>query len=698
MKRTITLLSFILIAAFAPLFGQTESDLYTPVRSSFNFEGADVAAELEGKIKPSVSLPTNPNTPEAMFDVQFILRPNDSLGAGIAKRTYGVLWTGTEFWMAQWTSDSIARFSQSGRLLGYLRTPNLPATTGNTGIRGFTMEGTNIWATNTSNFLMRLDRTTGEILENVAIPAVIAGVRFATWDPTEGGGFWVGNTSTDLYKVSKSGAIIRTIPRATHGLIFMTGAAYDSVSVGGPYLWVNCQIDFATTGNNSAFVRQVQLSSGFGTNVIRELKTDIPTLNANFAGAATIAMLPGLTKPSLIMGAQNTTANSGAVIGYELNFAKPNSVDMGLDSLSLTNGFTVMPLRHRNPAAMTIKARNIGFAPITGGTVSIDLLRNDIDLVYDKTVPTTAPALAFQSFSVGSDYKPTLTGNYTGYAYAAAIGDANRYNDTASVYFAISDSTYATDNVQAPNASIIALSIAGTVATPGQKRLGMSYRLPVASTVNSVSINFRPNLTGDSFQIKVYKVVNGIPSDSIASSPVYITTTADVLATPVVRTLQLTKPLNVAANEEFVICLTEGRGSMRLSSTTRGYRPKTTWAYGTFWINTDTFSNANFRSALYLRPNINIRVGSAEINSNISTVKAFPNPVSNTLNVSVQLKEMDKATIALYDVTGHLLFQDKTADTQSFTKNYPLSNLPSGMYILTVTTGKGTWQEKVFKE
>ena len=259
------------------------------------------------------------------------------------------------------------------------------------------------------------------------------------------------------------------------------------------------------------------------------------------------------------------------------------------------------------------------------------------------------------------------------------------------------DSTYATDNVETPNQSFTALSIGGTTATPGQKRLGMTYRLPVASTINSVTVQFRPSLAGDSAQIKIYKVVNGIPSDSIASSPIYVTTVDDAVANPVVRVLRLTRPLTVAANEEFVICMTEGRGSLRISSTTKGYRPKTMWAFGTFWINTDTFSNANFRAALYLRPNVNIRTGTNDVNSNISTVKAFPNPVTDALTVSVRLAEIDNTTIALHDIAGRLVLQDKTIGNQSFTKNYPLSILLSGMYILTVSTAKGSWQEKVFK-
>jgi hypothetical protein len=648
----------------------------------------------------TISIKTTSHKLDSMFDVQFTLRPNDSLGAGIAKRTHGVVWTGTEFWMSQWTSDSIARFSQTGKLLGYLKVANLPATSGNTGIRGFAREGANIWATNTSNKIMRLSPTTGEILESITTSNIIPVVRFAAWDPTEGGGFWVGDNSSDLYKVSKTGAIIRTIPRSTHRVLFMTGAAYDSVSVGGPYLWINCQNDFVGTGYNGTIIRQLDLATGIGTSVLRDVRTNFPTLIANFAGGTTIATLPGFTKPSLIVLAQNTTANSGLVVGYELDFVKPNTVDLGLDSLDVANGFSVMPLRHKNPIVLKTKARSLGFSPVTNGSILTEIYRNNIP-ENTQTTPISMSALSLLSVSTPNSFVPTATGNYTGYAFASATGDANRLNDTAVVYFTMSDSTYATDNVDAPNASFTALSIAGTVATPGQKRLGMTYSLPVVSTINSVTFRFQPTQADDSVQIKIYKIVNGIPSDSIASSPIYVTTAGEVTASTL-RTLPLTKPLTVAPNEAFVICLTEGRGSIRLASTAKGYRPKTTWAFGTYWINTDTFTSStgstSFRAALYLRPNINLRTGTVDVKSNINSVKTYPNPTSDALTVSVQLTEMDKTRVALYDIAGRIMFEDKTIDNQSFTKDYSLKSMASGMYILTVTTAKGTWQEKVFKE
>lgn len=700
MKKHYFTLFFTIVCSFSTLYGQSEINLYSPVSRSVEYEGMELDAALLGKIKPSAPSVTNPNQPEAMFDVQFILRPNDSLLLGSPKRTYGVLWTGTEFWMAQWTSDTIVRFSQNGQRLGFLKIANLPPTTGNVGVRGLTMEGTNIWAVNTSDTLLRLNPTTGQIVQKLAAPTAVGGVRFATWDPTEGGGFWIGNFTSDLYKISKTGAVIRIIPRSVHGLLSMSGAAYDSVSIGGPYLWLNCQTDFTGTGANSSIVRQLKLSNGIGTSIVRDLKTDVPALSANLSGSATIATLPGLSKPSLIMVAQNTTANSGVVIGYELNFTQPNSVDIGLDSLDLANGFTMMPLRHRNTAALRVKARNIGFSTATDANVSVEMYRG-FDPVTNQTSKVTIAPLSLQSFNVLNTYVPTDTGRFTTLLNIKATGDQNAVNDSTLLYFTVSDSTYATDNVETPNITSTSLSIGAGNGLPGLKRLGMTYRLPVASTIKSVTVRFRPQVSGDSIQLKIYKIQNGQVGDSVAASPIYISTRADSSSSSsvgVIRTLPLTTPLSVAANEEFLICLAEGRGGLRLFSTTKGYRPKTMWAYGSFWINTDTFSNASFRAALYLRPNITIRVGQNELVGNITEFKAFPNPMTDNLSVSVKLQEKDRTTISLFDLTGKLLFKDENIDAQYLNKTYPLSHLAVGVYILKVSTSHGNWQEKIVKQ
>jgi Secretion system C-terminal sorting domain len=700
MKKICSTLALFLSCSLSIIYAQNDIQLNSPQSPSIEYQGAEMDATLKETVKYPKYHFINPNQPETMFDVQFILRPNDSLLYGSPRRTYGVLWTGTEFWMAQWTSDTIVRFNQNGNRLGFLKVENLPVTTGNRGVRGLTTEGTNIWAVNFSDSILRLDPATGQILQKIGGP-VIGGLRFVTWDPTEGGGFWVGGFSSDLYKISKTGAVIRTIPRSVHGLLSMAGAAYDSVSVGGPYLWMNCQTDFAGTGVNSAIVRQVKLSNGFGTSIVRNVKVDVPAMTIqNLGGGATIATLPGFSKPSLMMVVQNVPDFSGVVIGYELNFVQPNSVDVGLDSLDVANGFTIMPLRHKNVAALKAKARNIGFANATNVSLLTEMYRG-FDFITSQTSTASVPALSYQSFNVLNSYIPTDTGSYTAFLYARTTGDPNTLNDTAQVYFAIRDSTYATDNVETPGVGSTSLSIGAGNGLPEQKRLGMTYRLPVASSIKSVTIRFRPQVSGDTVQIKIYKMVNGQVGDSIAASPIYVTTKVDSAALStegVVRTLALKTPLSIAANEEFLICLAEGRGGLRLFSTTRGYRPKTMWAYGNFWVNTDTFTNPAFRAALYLRPNVTIRVGQNDLMGNISEVKAYPNPMSDVLTVSIKLTETDVANVVLFDLTGKQIFKENIGNSKYFEKSYPLSNLPAGMYILTVSTPKGSWQEKIIKQ
>jgi hypothetical protein len=703
--KKLNLFAFFLWVCIQPnLWGQghPEFDLNTPIRfSSLNYLGAEIPADAT---VPTSIKPSNPSThqPEAMFDVQFILRANDSLPLGTPRRSFGLHWTGTEFWVSQWTSDSVARFSKEGRLLGMYKVLGLPFAQGNSGIRHYTREGANLWAVNNSDTLLRLNPTTGQIVQKIGMPASIGQIRYVAWDNTEGGGFWVGNTSTDFFKINKSAQIIRTIPRSVHGLFAVNGLVYDSLSVGGPYLWANCQSDFDNV-LKGAFIRQVKISSGLGTSLVRDIKMDVPALSANFGGSITIAQIPGFTKPSLIAIAQNTTAHPGVVIAYELDFAPLSTIDVGLDSLETLNGFTLVPRRHNLPAALKAKARNIGFANATNATILTELYKSNFDLATRRNSQTTIPSLSFQTVTVLDTYVPTDTDSYFGLTIIKAAGDINPLNDTARVYFAVKDSTYAKDFVDIPNAALSSLSIGAGAALPLQKKLGISYRLPVASTINSVTFRSRPSISGDTIQIKIYKMgANGQVGDSIAASSFYRTTAQDsTVSIPatgaIIRTLPLTRPLSIQANEEILICLAEGRSSMRLTATARGYQPRGTYAFGTFWINTDTLANAAFRAALYLRPNINLRTDILETRQNIADVQVYPNPVQDNLAVQVALTEKDEVTIDLKNMAGQTVLQDKLGRELFLTKNYPLSILPNGLYILTVRTARGIWQEKIVK-
>lgn len=79
-------------------------------------------------------------------------------------------------------------------------------------------------------------------------------------------------------------------------------------------------------------------------------------------------------------------------------------------------------------------------------------------------------------------------------------------------------------------------------------------------------------------------------------------------------------------------------------------------------------------------------------------VTLAPNPVSNFLQVHIQVAEPAAFTLLLHDVQGKLLERktiDPTADAQV---QFDVQRLPSGVYSLTVSSNKGYITQKVIKQ
>jgi len=69
--------------------------------------------------------------------------------------------------------------------------------------------------------------------------------------------------------------------------------------------------------------------------------------------------------------------------------------------------------------------------------------------------------------------------------------------------------------------------------------------------------------------------------------------------------------------------------------------------------------------------------------------KVYPNP-SNTHSITVSLPNQNNTTISLYNISGQLIQQKKTTS-----KSEELTNIPSGFYMLKITTRKQISVKKV---
>jgi hypothetical protein len=81
-------------------------------------------------------------------------------------------------------------------------------------------------------------------------------------------------------------------------------------------------------------------------------------------------------------------------------------------------------------------------------------------------------------------------------------------------------------------------------------------------------------------------------------------------------------------------------------------------------------------------PSMSVAIQGVEV----PMVRVYPNPVVNDLHIDGEVKKTD-----IYDMRGRLIIS-------STGKNIPVSHLASGMYIVKLHTGEGTFSSKVFKK
>lgn len=203
---------------------------------------------------------TSSNSPagvKALWDIQLSVNATSETdnSVGMASITFH----NNEFWVSKWASDSIFRLSNKGTLISKF------IISGVTGTAAITSDGNNLYFSNSSNTISIIDPISQTVAGSITSAASQIS-RFLTYDPTldgGNGGFWTGNFSTDIFAISMTGAVLSSIPAATHTLGGMYGTAIDNETAGGPYLWVYHQ-----AGTNNCQLTALDMNTGLPYSMV----------------------------------------------------------------------------------------------------------------------------------------------------------------------------------------------------------------------------------------------------------------------------------------------------------------------------------------------------------------------------------------------------------------------------------------------
>jgi len=255
------------------------------------------------------------NSTKGAWVMQFNHSINDVSSAGCET-------DGTYFYITKWNGSLIWKYDISGNKVDSF------SVAGVTGLRDLAYDGQYFYGGASGNTIYKMDfsATPPSLISSINSPNVT--VRNICYDPNAdngAGGFWVGNWSTDLSLVSRTGTVLSTIASATHGLQSTYGTAYDTISAGGPYIWA---ISSGNPANTTIF--QIKVSTGAQTGLTHDVSGEI-------AGATSGGGL--WIEPNIVSG---TTTLGGlvqgtAIFGYDLASTETDSFDLALSSLNIPN-------------------------------------------------------------------------------------------------------------------------------------------------------------------------------------------------------------------------------------------------------------------------------------------------------------------------------------------------------------------------
>lgn len=626
----------------------------------------------DSEIAPGVNLSENSvGGNNSTWDIQSSFNATLS-GGGVGQAA--VAFINNEFWVSKWASDTLIRYSSNGTLISKFFIAGLAGT------RAITSDGTHLYFANGTNTIFKVNPFTQLIVAPNIISSASVTSRFLTYDPTldsGAGGFWTGNSNTDIVAISMSGAVLTSIPAATHGLGGMYGAAIDNVSVGGPYLWV-----FHQSGVSSqSQINALQLPAGIQTVYERDVMSDFSTiysLNSGLAGGLflTTDYISGETSlMGLIQGSPDNV-----VFSYELLLGA-SIEDVEVLEVRPVKGYTMIPKSQIFEQEFTIQARN-------SSTVQVDTLYADIEysnnggLINTETLFVNGVGSGVTVTMTSSGFLPDAgTGQYEVFVSVrpnAAIVDSNPANDTLSFSFEVTDTIFARDNTISTGSGYSVSSTEWAYAVT-------LFELASDDTIAGIWIRIETPVQGDTTFAVLYNYDATMPSTQIALGEVVIIDgTINEYFLPFAGNVSLDAGIYAFG------CYEGTNTTIGLSQSNDIYTPGTNY----FYIgSSSTWQGSGIQTARFIRPVFKYHSDVSMVEHSLIDVAIYPVPANDYVTFDFGRILMEDVTITIYDINGRMVKHDVFKLSQSC--NMTVNDLNKGVYIVSIIFGSQKLTKKV---
>jgi len=566
-----------------------------------------------------------------------------------------------EFWTSMWASDTIIRYTNTGSLIAKYTIAGL------TGTRSITTDGTFLYMGTSSNTIYVVNPATQTLLTTITSAAPVTS-RFLTFDPTlnsGSGGFWTGNFNTDIVAISLTGAVLATIPAATHTLTGMYGAAVDNVNSGGPYLWV-----FHQAGASNSQITVLNLTTGVPTVFTHDVFPDISatySLVSGLAGGAffTTSYTSG---PTIFGMVQGSPVN--VIVGYDATLAASVD-DIAAVALSPVKGYTMIPSSQIFSETFVAGYQNLG-------TSSVAEINGEFNFYYNSTLVATENYQATNVPSAGTGIftsNPFAMSNGVGtydvtFTVTPDVGtiDGNPANDQIIFTFEVTDSIYARDNG-------VSTGNGYTVSATDSAYAVSLFTVNASDMVTGIWIQLETPADGDSTFALIFNYDGVAVTNEVARGFLTLISAAQ-------NTYYLAIPNGVVLSPAtYAFGVYEGVGvGIGLSQST------SIFTAGTNFFNVGgAWTASGIQTARFIRPVFgNTPILGLDENE-MNEVNVYPVPANDVITVEFAKELSEAGTLTIVDLNGRIVLAQNFAQGTT-ALSVALKTVQAGTYLLNVTT------------
>ena len=88
----------------------------------------------------------------------------------------------------------------------------------------------------------------------------------------------------------------------------------------------------------------------------------------------------------------------------------------------------------------------------------------------------------------------------------------------------------------------------------------------------------------------------------------------------------------------------------------------------------------------------------SEENFSISNLAIYPNPNNGNFNIQFTSNSSNEINVGVHDMRGREIFTNKYSNNGLFNENLQLSNVQSGIYLVTIQDGSSKISKKIVIE